>query len=72
MLGLSLPDMLRVIPAILIGLTVHELAHAFIALKLGDDTAKQLGRITVNPLKHIDPVGFIMLLVAGFGWANPC
>lgn len=71
MLGLSLPDMLRVIPAILIGLTVHELAHAFIALRLGDDTAKQLGRVTLNPLKHIDPVGFIMLLVAGFGWAKP-
>jgi len=70
-LGLSLPDMLRVIPAILIGLTVHELAHAFIALRLGDDTAKQLGRVTLNPLKHIDPVGFIMLLVAGFGWAKP-
>jgi Zn-dependent protease len=63
--------MLRVIPAILIGLTVHELAHAFIALRLGDDTAKQLGRVTLNPLKHIDPVGFIMLLVAGFGWAKP-
>lgn len=70
-MGLSLPDMLRVIPAILIGLTVHELAHAFIALRLGDDTAKQLGRVTLNPLKHIDPVGFIMLLVAGFGWAKP-
>jgi len=71
MLGLSLPDILRIVPAILIGLTVHELAHAFIALRLGDDTAKQLGRVTLNPLKHIDPMGFIMLLVAGFGWAKP-
>ena len=70
-MGLSLPDILRIVPAILIGLTVHELAHAFIALRLGDDTAKQLGRVTLNPLKHIDPMGFIMLLVAGFGWAKP-
>jgi Zn-dependent protease len=71
MLGLSLPDILRVVPALLIGFTVHELAHAFIAMRLGDDTAKQLGRVTLNPLKHIDPIGFIMILVAGFGWAKP-
>lgn len=71
MLGLSLPDILRVIPAILIGLTVHELAHAFVALKLGDDTARQQGRVTLNPLRHVDPLGFIMLVVAGFGWAKP-
>lgn len=71
MFGLSLPEILRLLPAVLIGLTVHELAHAFVALKLGDDTAQRLGRVTLNPLKHIDPVGFIMLLVAGFGWAKP-
>jgi|WetSurSiteA1Bulk_404760.scaffolds.fasta_scaffold110377_1 Zn-dependent protease len=71
MLGLSLQDILRIVPAILIGLTVHELAHALIALRLGDDTAKQLGRVTFNPFKHIDPMGFFMLLVAGFGWAKP-
>jgi Zn-dependent protease len=71
MLGLSLQDILRIAPAILIGLTVHELAHAFVALRLGDDTAKQLGRVTLNPFKHVDPMGFIMLLVAGFGWAKP-
>lgn len=71
MLGLSLPDILKLLPGILVGLTVHELAHAFIALKLGDDTARLQGRVTLNPLKHIDPVGFIMLLVAGFGWAKP-
>lgn len=71
MFGLSLPDILRIVPAILIGLTIHELAHAYIALRLGDNTAQQLGRITLNPIKHIDPIGFIMLLVAGFGWAKP-
>jgi Zn-dependent protease len=70
-LNLSLPELLKIIPAILLGLTVHELAHAFMALRLGDDTPKQLGRLTLNPIKHIDPIGFILLLVAGFGWAKP-
>jgi len=71
MLNLSLAELLKILPAILVGLTIHELAHAFMALKLGDDTPKQLGRLTINPLKHIDLVGFILLLVAGFGWAKP-
>jgi Zn-dependent protease len=71
MLNLSWQELLQVLPAVLVGLTIHELAHAFIALKLGDDTPRQLGRITLNPLKHIDPVGFILLVVAGFGWAKP-
>jgi Zn-dependent protease len=70
-LNLSLADLLKVVPAILLGLTIHELAHAFMALRLGDDTPKQLGRLTINPLKHIDIVGFILLLIAGFGWAKP-
>src|SRR5512136_2568000 len=71
MLNLSLKELLQVLPAVLLGLTIHELAHAFIALKLGDDTPKLLGRLTINPIKHIDPIGFILLLVAGFGWAKP-
>jgi Zn-dependent protease len=71
MLNLPLRDLLKVLPAVLIGLTIHELAHAFVALKLGDDTPRQLGRITLNPLKHIDLVGFVLLVVAGFGWAKP-
>jgi Zn-dependent protease len=71
MFGLSLPDLLKVVPAVLIGLTVHELAHAWAALRLGDDTPRLMGRLTLNPLKHIDPIGFIMLVVAGFGWAKP-
>jgi Zn-dependent protease len=59
------------VPAVLIGLTIHELAHAWIALKLGDDTPKLLGRVTLNPLRHIDILGFVLLVVAGFGWGKP-
>jgi Zn-dependent protease len=59
------------IPGILLGLTVHEFSHAWTAYKLGDTTAKDLGRITLNPLKHIDPIGFLFILFAGFGWAKP-
>jgi len=62
--------LLSVIP-ILLCLTIHELAHGAAALALGDDTAKQMGRLTLNPLKHIDPLGFVMLLVVRFGWAKP-
>jgi len=71
MLNLSWKELLQVLPAVLVGLTIHELAHAFVALKLGDDTPRQLGRITLNPLKHIDLLGFVMLVVAGFGWGKP-
>ena len=62
---------LYVLPAILIGLTVHEWAHAYAAYRLGDPTARNLGRMTLNPLAHIDPIGFVMLLLVGFGWAKP-
>jgi Zn-dependent protease len=71
MFGLSPQELLKVVPAILAGLTVHELAHAWVALRLGDDTPRLMGRMSWNPLKHIDPIGFIMLVVAGFGWAKP-
>ena len=64
-------QLLYTIPAILIGLTVHEWAHAYAADKLGDPTAKNLGRMTLNPLAHLDPLGIIMLLFLGFGWARP-
>ena len=56
---------------ILVALTVHELAHASVALLLGDDTAQRAGRITLNPLRHVDPIGFLMLVLIGFGWAKP-
>jgi Zn-dependent protease len=71
MLNMSVSQLLQVLPAILIGLTIHELAHAFVALRLGDDTPRLMGRVTLNPLKHIDLVGFVLLVVAGFGWAKP-
>ncbi len=59
------------IPGILIGFTVHEYAHAYLAVKLGDKTPKFQGRLTLNPLAHIDIIGFLLILVAGFGWAKP-
>lgn len=59
------------LPIILFSLSIHELMHGFVALKLGDPTARNLGRLTLNPLKHIDPIGFLVLLVFGFGWAKP-
>jgi Zn-dependent protease len=59
------------IPALLIALTVHELAHAVVADRLGDPTARRLGRLTLNPLPHIDPIGALAFVLAGFGWAKP-
>ena len=59
------------IPALLVAVTVHELAHAVVADRLGDPTARRLGRITLNPLPHIDPLGAIAFVLAGFGWAKP-
>ena len=49
----------------------HEVAHGWVAYKMGDETAKWMGRLTLNPIKHIDPIGSLMLLVIGFGWAKP-
>jgi len=59
------------IPALLIAVTVHELAHAVVADRLGDPTARRLGRLTLNPLPHIDPIGALAFVLAGFGWAKP-
>ena len=64
-------QLLLLIPIILFSLSVHESAHAYVAHKLGDDTARNFGRITLNPAKHFDPVGFLFLLLFGFGWAKP-
>jgi Zn-dependent protease len=58
-------------PAFLIALTVHELAHALTADRLGDPTPRSDGRISLNPLKHLDPYGALLFLVTGFGWAKP-
>ncbi|HAF61119.1 MAG TPA: site-2 protease family protein [Anaerolineaceae bacterium] len=57
--------------ALLISLTFHEFAHAWTAVKLGDETPRWAGRLTLNPFKHLDPVGSLMLLLVGFGWAKP-
>jgi Zn-dependent protease len=62
---------LKTIPAAIIGLTIHEYSHAFMSYRLGDSTAKEQGRLTLNPIKHIDPIGFLLIIVAGFGWAKP-
>lgn len=59
-------------PPILLALTVHECSHAWVAYRLGDPTARMLGRVTLNPLKHLDPIGTLMLFFSGlFGWAKP-
>jgi Zn-dependent protease len=69
--GLDFAHILRALPGIILGFTVHEYAHALAAYRLGDTTARDEGRLTLNPVKHIDPFGLILLLVAGFGWAKP-
>ncbi len=57
--------------SLVIVISIHEAAHAFVAHKLGDDTAKHQGRLTLNPKAHLDPLGTIMLFIAGFGWGKP-
>jgi len=64
-------EILITLPAILISLSVHELAHGFAAYKLGDPTAKFMGRLSLNPLRHIDPIGFICMMLFRVGWAKP-
>lgn len=62
---------LYALPGLIIGFVIHELAHALVALRLGDPTPRRLGRITLNPRQHVDPIGLGMLLTIGFGWAKP-
>ncbi len=64
-------ETLTILPGILIALTFHEFAHGLVAYAMGDSTAKDAGRLTLDPLKHIDPLGFIMLILVRFGWAKP-
>ena len=64
-------SLLLKIPVILISLSTHEAAHGYIAYKMGDPTAYNLGRVTLNPLKHIDPMGSLCMLIFGYGWAKP-
>jgi Zn-dependent protease len=56
---------------LIIAFSVHEFSHAFMAWKFGDDTAKNQGRLTLNPMSHLDPIGTILIFIAGFGWARP-
>ncbi|MGI6257974.1 MAG: site-2 protease family protein [Anaerovoracaceae bacterium] len=60
-----------ILPGIVIGLAFHEFAHAWVANKLGDDTPRLQGRVTLNPVSHIDPIGMIALIFVGFGWGVP-
>jgi Zn-dependent protease len=66
-----LAELLLSIPAVLWAITFHEFCHGYAAYRLGDPTAMQSGRLTLNPLAHLDPLGALMLLVARFGWARP-
>ena len=59
------------LPVVLLALSLHEFAHGYVAYKCGDPTARNYGRLTLNPLRHLDPVGFGCMLLVGFGWANP-
>ncbi len=68
---MNILTILLLAPPILLALTVHEFAHAFVANRLGDDTAKQQGRLTLNPLAHLDLLGTIMIFLVHFGWAKP-
>jgi len=67
----TLHDIAILLPAIVIGLTFHEYAHGWVADRLGDRTARYLGRLTLNPVAHVDIVGLLMIFFAGFGWAKP-
>lgn len=64
-------SLLLSLPVILFALTVHEASHGLVAYWCGDPTAKNLGRLTLNPLKHLDPIGFLCMMLVGYGWAKP-
>jgi len=68
---LTSPDLLFLLPAILIALTVHEFAHAYTSNMFGDPTPRLQGRLTLNPLAHLDPMGLVCLVLFGFGWGRP-
>jgi Zn-dependent protease len=70
-LAFSLDELPFVIITLIVAFTVHEFAHAYVAYKFGDETAKDQGRLTLNPVQHLDPIGTILILIAGIGWARP-
>ena len=63
--------MLLRLPALILAFTIHEISHGLMAYILGDSTAKRDGRLSLNPIRHIDPIGLILILIVGFGWAKP-
>lgn len=70
-LAFSLQEIPYVAITLIIAFTLHEFAHAYVAYKFGDHTAKNQGRLTLNPIQHLDPIGTILIFIAGFGWARP-
>ncbi|MFA5114303.1 MAG: site-2 protease family protein [Candidatus Margulisiibacteriota bacterium] len=68
---LDLTFLLFSLPILLVVITVHEFAHAFVADRLGDPTPRLAGRLTLNPIAHLDPIGLLMLVIVRFGWAKP-
>lgn len=71
MFDLSLPSLMAKVVILLVAFPIHEFAHAFVAYRLGDDTAARQGRLTLNPLAHLDPFGSLLLVVSFIGWAKP-
>lgn len=67
----SLMNLLVIVPVVLISLTIHELAHGLVADRFGDPTPRLTGRLTLNPIRHLDPIGALLLATVGFGWAKP-
>jgi Zn-dependent protease len=70
-LAFPLKDLPYVVITLMIAFTFHEFSHAYVAYKFGDPTAKKQGRLTLNPIQHLDPIGTILIFIAGFGWARP-
>jgi Zn-dependent protease len=68
---ISIPELLAIVVALVVGITFHEFSHAFVADVLGDHRPRALGRVSLNPAAHIDPVGAIFFFLAGFGWGKP-
>ena len=69
--GMTIEQAILLIPPLLFALCFHEFSHAYMAYRLGDNTATRMGRLTLNPMAHLDPIGSLMILFVGFGWAKP-
>ena len=69
--SLDIERIIYTLPGLILALTFHEYAHAYTSNKLGDPTPEAQGRLTLNPLKHLDPFGTLFILIAGFGWGEP-